>query len=75
MQAVKEQLEPFIFEWTHAAAGSISAEHGIGVHKKDIIHYSQPPVALDLMSKLKTALDPKNTLNPGKVLGEAANAA
>lgn len=68
VQAVKEQLEPFIFEWTKSASGSISAEHGIGVHKQELIDYSQPAVALDLMSKIKTVLDPKNTLNPGKVV-------
>jgi FAD/FMN-containing dehydrogenase len=59
MQVVKRQLEPF---------GSISAEHGIGTHKKDIIHYSQPAAALSLMRKIKAVLDPKSTLNPGKIV-------
>jgi FAD linked oxidases, C-terminal domain len=75
MQAVKQQLEPFIFEWTRAGAGSISAEHGIGVHKREILHYSQPPVALDLMNKIKAVLDPKNTLNPGKIVNVSAHLA
>ena len=69
MQAVQAQLEPFIFEWTRAAHGSISAEHGIGVHKKSVLHYSQPPEALELMGRLKAVLDPRRTLNPGKVVG------
>jgi FAD/FMN-containing dehydrogenase len=68
MQAVKRQLEPFVFEWTRAAGGSISAEHGIGTHKKKIIHYSQPAAALSLMRKMKAVLDPKSTLNPGKIV-------
>jgi FAD/FMN-containing dehydrogenase len=53
--------------------GSISAEHGIGLMKRDeLVHYKDP-VALDLMRTLKAALDPHNILNPGKVvaLGDA----
>lgn len=72
MQAVKEQLEPFIFEWTQAAEGSISAEHGIGTHKKGVLHYSQSPEAVELMQKIKTVLDPTNTLNPGKIVSGAS---
>jgi FAD/FMN-containing dehydrogenase len=48
--------------------GSISAEHGIGQLKRDLLPGVKDPVALDLMRKLKTTLDPKNILNPGKVL-------
>ncbi len=52
----------------HAAGGSISAEHGIGVAKRqDLLDYKSP-VELELMWQLKRALDPKNLLNPGKVL-------
>jgi len=48
--------------------GSISAEHGIGVMKRDILPSVKDPVALDLMRGLKRMLDPKGILNPGKVL-------
>jgi len=48
--------------------GSISAEHGIGVMKRDILPSVKDPVALDLMRTLKKTLDPKGILNPGKVL-------
>ncbi len=48
--------------------GSISAEHGIGVMKRDLLPTVKDPVALDLMRKLKHMLDPNNILNPGKVL-------
>jgi D-lactate dehydrogenase (cytochrome) len=48
--------------------GSISAEHGIGVLKRDELAHVKDPVALDLMRTLKRSLDPLNILNPGKVL-------
>jgi D-lactate dehydrogenase (cytochrome) len=49
-------------------AGSISAEHGIGVLKRKLLPDVKDPVALDLMRTLKRTLDPKGILNPGKVL-------
>ncbi|PWB83323.1 MAG: hydroxyacid dehydrogenase [Methylocystaceae bacterium] len=49
-------------------AGSISAEHGIGQLKRDLLPEVKDPVALDVMRAIKTALDPKGVLNPGKVL-------
>ena len=48
--------------------GSISAEHGVGMLKKNELPHYKDAVALDVMRTLKQALDPKNTLNPGKVL-------
>jgi FAD/FMN-containing dehydrogenase len=48
--------------------GSISAEHGIGVLKKAQLRRYRSQVELDLMRIVKCALDPKNTLNPGKVI-------
>ena len=48
--------------------GSISAEHGIGIMKRDVLPRVKDPVALDLMRTLKRTLDPKGILNPGKVL-------
>ncbi len=52
----------------HAAGGSISAEHGIGVAKRDDLTTYKSPVELELMWQIKRALDPKNLLNPAKVL-------
>ncbi|WP_043462151.1 FAD-binding oxidoreductase [Azohydromonas australica] len=52
----------------HAAGGSISAEHGIGVAKRDDLTQYKSAVELELMWQVKKALDPKNLLNPGKVL-------
>ena len=48
--------------------GSVSAEHGIGQHKKAYLGHSRTPQELALMHTLKRALDPHNLLNPGKVL-------
>jgi FAD/FMN-containing dehydrogenase len=48
--------------------GSISAEHGIGQLKRDLLPEVKDKVALDLMRALKRTLDPNNILNPGKVL-------
>ena len=52
----------------HAQGGSISAEHGIGVAKRDDLTRYKSSVELQLMWQLKKALDPKNLLNPSKVL-------
>jgi FAD/FMN-containing dehydrogenase len=52
----------------HEAGGSISAEHGIGVVKRDDLTQYKSKVELELMWQLKRALDPKNLMNPFKVL-------
>jgi D-lactate dehydrogenase (cytochrome) len=51
--------------------GSISAEHGIGRLKRDELAHYKPAVALDLMYRIKAALDPAGIMNPGKVLPPA----
>ncbi len=48
--------------------GSISAEHGIGIMKRDELPHVKDPVAMDLMRTIKKTLDPNGILNPGKVL-------
>jgi len=48
--------------------GSISAEHGIGILKRDELPRYKPTVALDLMRAVKRALDPDDVMNPGKIL-------
>ena len=49
-------------------AGSISAEHGIGIEKLDELAHYRSRTELDAMRTIKRALDPKNIMNPGKVL-------
>jgi FAD/FMN-containing dehydrogenase len=48
--------------------GSISAEHGIGRLKRDLLPGVKDPVELDLMRAIKQTLDPKGILNPGSML-------
>src|SRR3989440_548376 len=48
--------------------GSVSAEHGVGIVKRDYLPKIKDPVAYELMKTLKRTLDPKGILNPGKVL-------
>jgi FAD/FMN-containing dehydrogenase len=52
----------------HAAEGSISAEHGVGIDKRDALLAYKSRAELELMWRIKHALDPRNVLNPGKVL-------
>ena len=49
-------------------AGSISAEHGLGQYKRDEILRYKSPLEMDLMRRIKAALDPQGIMNPGKVL-------
>ncbi|MGE0735394.1 MAG: FAD-binding oxidoreductase [Alphaproteobacteria bacterium] len=48
--------------------GSISAEHGIGRLKRDELAHYKAPVELDVMRRIKAALDPRGIMNPGKIL-------
>jgi FAD/FMN-containing dehydrogenase len=60
-------VEAVVYEAVAAWRGSISAEHGIGLQKRDYLHYSRTPEEVALMRTLKSALDPKGILNPGKI--------
>ena len=62
------EVNAVVFEVVAKYGGSISAEHGIGVIKRDLLPKVKDPVAFDLMRTLKRTLDPKGILNPGKVL-------
>jgi D-lactate dehydrogenase (cytochrome) len=63
-----DEMNAAVFAVVKKYGGSISAEHGIGVLKRDLLPSVKDPVALDLMRSLKRMLDPKGILNPGKVL-------
>jgi D-lactate dehydrogenase (cytochrome) len=63
-----DEVNAVVFAVVKKYGGSISAEHGIGVMKRDLLPSVKDPVALDLMRSLKHMLDPNGILNPGKVL-------
>ncbi len=56
-----------MFELVRKHAGSISAEHGIGLLKKKYLGYTRAPDELATLRAIKMALDPKGILNPGKI--------
>lgn len=64
----EERVNALVYESVDAFGGSISAEHGVGSLKVDKLEAHKSPVALSLMRAMKVALDPLNTLNPGRVL-------
>jgi D-lactate dehydrogenase (cytochrome) len=63
-----EPLHAAIYEIVARFGGSVSAEHGIGQLKTDLLEEVKDPVALEMMRAIKQALDPRGILNPGKVL-------
>ncbi|NQV84260.1 MAG: FAD-binding oxidoreductase [Rhodospirillales bacterium] len=72
-QAHTETLCPAIHDIAVALGGSFSAEHGIGVLKKPELERYKSAVELDLMALVKGAIDPKNIMNPGKVVTGKTN--
>ncbi|MBI4276186.1 MAG: hydroxyacid dehydrogenase, partial [Rhizobiales bacterium] len=63
-----EEINATVFAVVAKHGGSISAEHGIGVLKRERLPEVKDKVALELMRTLKLTLDPNNILNPGKVI-------
>jgi len=62
------QLESALFDLVERLGGSISAEHGLGqLRREEVLRY-KPPIEMELMRRIKAALDPKGLMNPGKVL-------
>jgi len=62
------EVNEVVFAVVKKYGGSISAEHGVGVIKRDVLPEYKDPVAIELMRALKKTLDPNGILNPGKVL-------
>src|SRR5690606_5243725 len=62
------EIHGLVHDRVHACDGSISAEHGVGQLKRDYLPRYKDPVELDLMRRIKSALDPDGLMNPGKVL-------
>jgi FAD/FMN-containing dehydrogenase len=66
--ATTREADHALFELVRRHRGSISAEHGIGLLKKDFLGYSRSEEEVRVMRAVKLALDPAGILNPGKVL-------
>ena len=62
-----KRMEGCIYDPLESINGAVSAEHGIGLEKKDYLGISRSINEINLMKTLKKALDPNNILNPGKV--------
>ena len=66
--AKSDEINAIVHGLVREFGGSISAEHGIGVLKRDLLKEVKDPVALELMRAIKATLDPAGILNPGKLL-------
>ncbi|EIM16413.1 MULTISPECIES: FAD-binding oxidoreductase [Pseudomonas] len=60
-------VNKWVFETVEKYNGSISAEHGVGMTKRDYLTYSRSPVEIDYMKAVKAVFDPNGIMNPGKI--------
>ena len=67
-RALEPAINERVFARVQAAGGSIAAEHGVGLLRRDLLAQSGQPVRLEMMQRIKRALDPLGLLNPGKLL-------
>jgi FAD/FMN-containing dehydrogenase len=67
-QDIQRGFDTAIFDAVKSVGGSIAAEHGIGVSRAPFLRWTRSESELELMRVLKRAIDPKNILNPGKLL-------
>ena len=63
-----EGMNEVVHDIVERYQGSFSAEHGVGRLKRDLLARKKDPAALDVMRRIKAALDPQGLMNPGKVL-------
>jgi FAD/FMN-containing dehydrogenase len=73
--SVALELTQALYELVEEFGGSFSAEHGIGIFRRDDLERYKSQTALDLMRRIKRALDPHGIMNPGKVLAPLAQGA
>jgi len=60
-------VNKWVFEIVQKYNGSISAEHGVGMTKRDYLHYSRSPAEIGYMKAIKAVFDPNGIMNPGKI--------
>jgi len=63
----QQEVDDIVYDIVRGIGGTVSAEHGIGLIKKPFLSYTRSAEELALMRQIKTLLDPRNVLNPGKV--------
>jgi FAD/FMN-containing dehydrogenase len=68
LQRWEDEVNTVVYDSVQRFDGSISAEHGVGSMKLAKLEKHKSPVALDLMRGIKHALDPRNTMNPDRVV-------
>lgn len=62
-----KQADPLLFDLVRKHRGSISAEHGVGLLKRDYLHFSRTAEEIEYMRKIKAIFDPNGIMNPGKI--------
>ena len=60
-------VNQWVFETVQKYNGSISAEHGVGMTKRDYLHYSRSAEEIAIMKAVKAVFDPNGIMNPGKI--------
>lgn len=61
------EVSRWVFEIVQRYGGSVSAEHGVGLLKKDYLHYSRSAAEIAIMQQIKRVFDPRGIMNPGKI--------
>ncbi len=61
------KVDELLYSTIHKYAGSISAEHGVGLAKKAFLHFTKSQEEISYMKLIKNQFDPENILNPGKI--------
>ncbi len=64
----RKAVNEIVYDVVGRLGGSISAEHGVGQQKREAIKLRKSAVEMELMQRVKDALDPEGLMNPGKVL-------
>lgn len=70
----RDHVERIVYEPLAAIAGSVSAEHGVGLDKKPYLDLCRSDAEISMMRALKRSLDPKGILNPGKIFDAVVSA-
>lgn len=62
-----KQVNTLVFDIVKRYQGSVSAEHGVGMTKKDYLHYTRSEEEIAYMRAIKQVFDPNRVINPGKI--------